>query len=119
MSSLLTECHLLPVRASRYIFPYVCPSASYLLSIIKDIYMDTGQIFMNKASPFAFILLRTRTPSFSSTPPIPQSICFGGVHPLIKSLSFRFCFSSFCIIYLLIYPQLWADIVASILLDES
>lgn len=44
--------------------------------------------------------LQTRPPSSSSTPPIPQSICFGGGHPLIKSLSFHFYFPSFCIIYL-------------------
>lgn len=45
--------------------------------------------------------------SSSAPPPIPQSICFGGCHPLIKSLSFHFYFTSCSIIYSSIYPQLW------------
>lgn len=74
-------------------------------STIKESDMDAGvgQIFMNKASLSLFYLI----PSSSSTFPIPQSICFGGGHPLIKSLSFHFYFPSFCIIYLPIHPQLW------------
>lgn len=102
-SSLLTEGNFLAGPCVTSHFPHVCPRACFHCS-------DTCTL--DRYSWIRLLPLWSRSYKLTlpaSLPPLPspRSICFGGGHPLIKSLSFHFYFPSFCIIYLPIYSQLW------------